>query len=417
MRHRENVQHLDDSTIQAMLDRELSDAENEAAATHAEECAACAARIAEERFIMSEADRLITELDAPQAAAPREVSPPPPGFVSGEGALGEGAPLEPMKRGAPVVLMPGAADPRWQRRPRPGRYAAWAAMVAVAAGAGYFAYEARSGNPAASDVASDVPASVAPVAAPEGEMALVDSPAAGGSAAGQLGASAGDDAAVTSDAETAEAEPPSRAAAEPPSPAPQRPTAAELAAADRQAEREADERDAAREAALEQSRLSAAAATRQRARMAAASQPAPERSRAEEVARAEPPVAAPQPAQRPPLEQQAQIAFRLGLDEAQRMLGGIPVHAIEGLQPELVGAVQGHLVPGADATAYVVRVVYLDDDGRMILLDQQRLSAEARASGAGRDTTPPFWVKGDVRLRLTGQVPRETIADLAARVR
>lgn len=108
--------------------------------------------------------------------------------------------------------------------------------------------------------------------------------------------------------------------------------------------------------------------------------------------------------------------MRIGLDEAQRMLGSA-VHVIEGMRPELVGLIPGRLVRGANASEYVVRVVYQDEEGRLIFLDQQRLDATARQMGAQRDTIPPEWVVGETFLSLSGEVGRETIRALAARVR
>ena len=79
------------------------------------------------------------------------------------------------------------------------------------------------------------------------------------------------------------------------------------------------------------------------------------------------------------LEQRADTYMRIGLDEAARQLGG-PVHVIEGLSPLFMGLAQGRTSPGADSTRPVVRVVYQDAQGRLILLDQQRLRP-----GSGHD--------------------------------
>jgi hypothetical protein len=108
--------------------------------------------------------------------------------------------------------------------------------------------------------------------------------------------------------------------------------------------------------------------------------------------------------------------MRIGLDEAQRLLGG-PMHVIDGMRHELVGLVPGRLVRGANANDYVVRVVYLADDGRPFYLDQQRLDLTARQMGAQRDTVPPDWVIGEVRVSISGQVSAEAARALARRVR
>jgi hypothetical protein len=116
------------------------------------------------------------------------------------------------------------------------------------------------------------------------------------------------------------------------------------------------------------------------------------------------------------LEQQAQIRMRIGLDETRRMLGSA-LHVIDGLQQQFVGLVDGRLVQGANPSAPVVRVVYLDDQRRPIYLDQQRLDGARRQMGLARDTIPPDWVKGDVWLSLKGSMSAEELAALARRVR
>jgi hypothetical protein len=108
--------------------------------------------------------------------------------------------------------------------------------------------------------------------------------------------------------------------------------------------------------------------------------------------------------------------MRIGLDEAQRLLGG-PMHVIDGLQPEFVGLVPGRIVRGANPNDYVVRVVYLDEQRRKIYLDQQRLDLTGRQMGMQRDTVPPEWVKGEVRLSLSGDISSDAARALARRVR
>ena len=98
--------------------------------------------------------------------------------------------------------------------------------------------------------------------------------------------------------------------------------------------------------------------------------------------------AAPAPAPRTP-EQRAQIYLRIGLDEASKQLGR-PVHVIEGMSPLFMGLASGRVSPGADVTRPVVRVVYQDSQGRLILLDQQRLrpGQATSAPGASRTGSP-----------------------------
>jgi hypothetical protein len=145
---------------------------------------------------------------------------------------------------------------------------------------------------------------------------------------------------------------------------------------------------------------------RQRANAATAALPPP--------ARPEPVEAAPEPAPRPPtLEQRAQVYLRIGLDEAVRQLGG-PVHVIEGMTPQLIGLTRTQLIPGSGTSRPVVRVVYVDARGRLILLDQQRVaSGQAPSSPSGSLR----WTIGDVMLYLRGEPSPDVLRSLQARVR
>jgi serine/threonine protein kinase len=121
----------------------------------------------------------------------------------------------------------------------------------------------------------------------------------------------------------------------------------------------------------------------------------------------------PAPAPTPPTpEMRAQVYLRIGLDEAAHQLGG-PVHAIEGMSPMFIGLAQGQVSPGADSTRPVVRAVYLDPSGGLILLDQQRIQAGQRVPPTTRDR----WPIGNVLVSLHGEVPPQTIGNLRARVR
>ncbi|HKT60585.1 MAG TPA: hypothetical protein VJQ46_11055, partial [Gemmatimonadales bacterium] len=125
------------------------------------------------------------------------------------------------------------------------------------------------------------------------------------------------------------------------------------------------------------------------------------------------PAAAPASPPAPPtLEQRAQIYLRIGLDEASRQLGG-PAHVIEGLSPVFMGLVQGTSVAGADATRPVVRVVYQDSQGRLILLDQQRL----RAGQAPPPASPLSWTIGGTLMWLNGEAGPDILRTYRPRVR
>ncbi|MGH3379481.1 MAG: hypothetical protein ACRDP6_32580, partial [Actinoallomurus sp.] len=122
------------------------------------------------------------------------------------------------------------------------------------------------------------------------------------------------------------------------------------------------------------------------------------------------PAAAPAPTP-PTLEQRAQIYLRIGLDEASRQLGG-PAHVIEGLSPLFMGLVQGGSVSGADGTRPVVRVVYQDSQGRLILLDQQRLRA-----GQSLPTSALSWTIGGTVMWLNGEAGADILRTYRPRVR
>jgi hypothetical protein len=119
---------------------------------------------------------------------------------------------------------------------------------------------------------------------------------------------------------------------------------------------------------------------------------------------------APAPAPRT-LEQRSGIYLRIGLDEAARQLGR-PVHVIEGLSPQFMGLVQGGQSAGADEGRPVVRVIYQDSQGRMVLLDQQRIRpGQSWPSGGSH------WVVGEIGLYLHGESSPEVLRNFRPRVR
>jgi hypothetical protein len=124
------------------------------------------------------------------------------------------------------------------------------------------------------------------------------------------------------------------------------------------------------------------------------------------------PAPAPAPAPRT-LEQRSGIYLRIGLDEAARQLGR-PVHVIEGLSPQFMGLVQGRQSAGADESRPVVRVVYQDSQGRMVLLDQQRIRP-GQTWPAG--SAEPRWTLGEIGLHLHGEAGPEVLRNLRPRVR
>lgn len=436
MRHLD--EHLDDGIIHALLDGELSGDELAAARAHVLACEACSARVAEERLLAGEAERLIAELDEPSAAPGGAAAVPPP-------------PGSPTVKGPPVVLIPADGEDlnsRWQRRRGPGRGIGIAATIAIAAGAGFFALQ---GSPGSGTFAGDsVVSDMAPLPAPDDRaFALTDSGVA------PTTRDSAPAAPVPLAAETSEAQPPDPAAASVAADAretslanasPERAAPAPVELQSGQAKAREDRTALAEERAVEPPPAEAGAPPRPSADRAARAAEPPRTAAAEQdeavasVSQVRPgaaagaaserqasrressaPATAPASTAAPrraalSLEQQAQISMRIGLDEAQRLLGS-PMHVIDGLQPEFVGLVPGRLVRGANPSDYVVRVVYLDEQRRMVFLDQQRLDLTGRQMGMQRDTVPPEWVKGDVRLSLSGNISADAARALAQRVR
>jgi Putative zinc-finger len=379
--------------------------------------------------------------EVPPAAAPRRPEPPPrpePRPVP-DRPVGK----ETWNAPPPPLLMPdneSAADRRMRRVRKYG----WAAMIAVFVGAGFIgtrlrepaqaAFEASVSRKAAEAIVS--PEEAAQPVAPTSDStptALATRPplAKEGAApkspartdAGKVAAKdAGKDAREAT-GESEESPTAGRLAARPPASEPkadeaQSDTSAAVEEADQDSSGTEDlatvrarAADALAELDRERRRNEAAAATAaldaQRRRRAAV-QPA---GAAPIVARAA--QAAPAPPPTPPtLEQRAQIYLRIGLDEASRQLGG-PAHVIEGMSAMFMGLAQGVAVPGADATRPVVRVVYQDSQGRLIMLDQQRL----RPGQPVPQGSPLGWVLGETAIWLHGEVGPDALGTYRPRVR
>jgi hypothetical protein len=434
------MSHLDEGTLHALLDGELDLHEVKEIQAHIGSCAACGTRLREVKEFHGESDRLVGLLEVPAApsrwtAVPADAEPDPVKQPSERAAprpprnwpRTSGPAAEP-----PPLLLPDGSEygrGRFMRRMR------WAAVVLVTVGAGYLGNQMRQSGgfefdgsplpgattdsisgavlsteeaapPAGTDTsapaeakrAAPVPKRVAPRAEtptpPAGERtrpapdpapapALAKTPdeePESSFAAGTVGGTGDfDDSAKASADEAVEDEAP--------------PT-----------QRQADVRTEAARALRELDR------ERQMDRAAAATAALDSARRREALAR--PAAAAPAPAPRTP-EQRARTYLRIGLDEAAKQLGR-PVHVIEGMSPLFMGLALGRTSPGADATRPVVRVVYQDFQGRLILLDQQRLrpGQATGAPGAG-----PHWTVGEVSLHLSGEVSPDVLRNLRARVR
>ena len=437
------MSHLDEGTLHALLDGELNPNEAREVQGHLGTCAACGSRLQEVKQFLAEADRLVGALEVPAgpaaSAAPSRATSrpsPPPSREFREPEMWD----EP-----PVLLLPDNADALARRR-RWINTAKWAAVVAlvVAGGRGLLGIISPGTTlPAAKDIAtatrSTPPAVVSPqetgqpvataprpsapapaqnralatrtpasqskpATVPQAKVAarqpVIDTaPAAADTAATSLSdAMATDSETLAAGAAGAESAPSDSASTDSQSSAPSA----------RQTARPDDDLATRRAAAQALAELD-----RQRRKERAAAATAALESRA--PARPEP--AAAEPVQPPPPrtpEQRAQVYMRIGLDEAVKQLGG-PAHVIEGMTPELIGLTNGRVVPGADPARPVVRVVYVDARGRLILLDQQRLRPGQAAPGASEGNLR--WSVGDVMLYLRGEPGPDVLRTLQRRVR
>jgi anti-sigma factor RsiW len=436
------MSHLDEGTLHALLDGELEMSEVKEIQAHLGSCSACGTRLHQVKEFYAEADRLVGALELPGASvgAPR----------------GRAATLEPRSEATPAAARPAHApegpppiflpdNPDWSERTR--RLLApmkWAALLVVAVGAGFLASEVRRDHGPVG-LPADGYDSTAPVLSAEEATPRPDSGVVAGSAdqvttsaranqaaqapvstppRGKASAPVLRPAAVAKSKDTAEEVVDSATAANdeeveladrPEKPTVQRASAREPAPAPANVRHEAaraledldrerrEQRAAAATAALDSARRRDEATRQGQSRAATVATPT-------SPAPAAPSTAPPQRT----LEQRANTYMRIGLDEAARQLGR-PVHVIEGLSPLFMGLAQGTTSPGADTSRPVVRVVYQDAQGRLILLDQQRLKA-------GQDTTvpaggQPHWTMGEILLHLHGEIGPEVLRTMRARVR
>jgi Putative zinc-finger len=426
------MSHLDEGTLHALLDGELDLAEVSEIQIHLGSCVACGSRLQGVKQVLAEADRLVGTVELPAGGSRRIPEPP----RSSAPAI----PIEPdVWHETPVLLLPeeseaAARRARWMRRLR------WAAVIAVVVGAGKVITSAvRPNEPVPPDrnLATTAPVVETPVISDEERrtpaspvvVARVAKPSAQPRArAPKLAAKPetttvlaeskeASDSAATAAADTAPADSELLAARESTDSTTTTNQAAPAAGAATEsvalAKARRDEPAQARQNDDLATRRAAAAALaeldrerrRQRANAATAALPTP---RPAEIQ------AAAESASRPlTLEQRSQIYLRIGLDEAAKQLGR-PVHVIEGMSPQFIGLTRGQLLPGGSSRRPVVRVVYLDARGRMILLDQQRLDS---SEVAGSPTGGLRWAMGDIMLYLRGEPSPDVLQSLKDRVR
>jgi hypothetical protein len=425
------MSHLDEGTLHALLDGELDLSEVSEIQMHLGTCMACGTRLQEVKQVLAEADRLVGAMELPAGTGRPRPEPP---RASGPKPIGE---FEPWNE-SPVLLVPDPVDAqaarrRWMRRLK------WAAVIVVVVGAGRILGSAfRPSHPTLTerDLTSASPAVPPAVVSPK-ESRRADSPVATLRTKSSRPASQDRAPSQTAPAKTRPLVQPRRspdtaikladAAA---------PTVEDTAAADLQlaaasepvdttpavaaagAVDSAGNQKTGQDSTTEEAKRNDDAAVRGAAAAALAELDRQRRRERANAATAAIPAARPvQPesetvAAPRTLEQRAQIYLRVGLDEAAKQLGG-PVHVIEGMTPQFIGLTRGQQVAGADPARPVVRVVYLDSRGRMILLDQQRTRAGQTPNAAGSLR----WVTGDVMLYLRGEPSPDVLRGLQARVR
>jgi anti-sigma factor RsiW len=429
------MSHLDEGTLHALLDGELDLHEVKQIQAHIGSCTACGTRLREVKEFHGESDRLVGLLEMPStpsrrtavavedqpevADQPAAPAPPPaqrrPPRMSGPAA-------EP-----PPLLLPENPD---YGRGRMLRRMRWAALVLVTVGAGYIGNQMRQSGSYDFD-ALPLPTAGTSDSAPGAVLSseeAASAPEPATDTAAPAVATSGLRAASSRDSVPKRVAPRAQ-----PSPAREsQPAGAEVveatggfddSAVERVGNETAQEPAAPSVAELDEAppaqpdanvRVEAARALQQLDRerqvdRAAAATAALDRARRQEgLARA----AAPAPAPRTP-EQRARIYLRIGLDEAAKQLGR-PVHVIEGRSPLFMGLALGRTSPGADTTRPVVRVVYQDAQGRLIMLDQQRLRPGQATSAPGAE---PHWIAGEISLHLSGEVGIEVLRNLRPRVR
>jgi Putative zinc-finger len=427
------MSHLDEGTLHALLDGELDLAEVSEIQKHLGSCVACGSRLQEVKQVLAEADRLVGAMEVPASAPrPRSEAPRP-------------EPQPPLSRPAheplawdepPVLLVPDPIDAHANRRRIIRVLAVAATLAGIITGGKLIGRAFQPSHPMLSD--RDLTSVSQPTAQPtvvspeesrkpestlatrENKLSRIQPQRAPAAAATPSPARAKvpvDTSSLPADREdsaipdSAAADSLALAAAAADS-ATELEAAAGVAAASGRGQENGPETEPSSSNADDLATRRAAAAAlaeldrerrRERANAATAALPP---TRVE----AEPEAAPPRP---PTLEQRSQVYLRIGLDEAVKQLGG-PVHVIEGMTPQLIGLTRTQLIPGTTSTRPVVRVVYTDNRGRLILLDQQRMaSGQTLSTPAGSLR----WMIGDVMLYLRGEPSPDVLRSLQARVR
>ena len=438
------MSHVDDGKLNALLDGELEGAEAAEVQAHIAACPECGKRLDEAKRFLSEAADLLGALELPPAAATperdvrrvsktaKEVALEVDDETGQSPAIGAAPPERLFRRGAQV---------------RPEHHAfdytslAWAATIILAIGVGFLADEVRH-------VREGVPSETRTSAQAPGAPTGVGGAAATAKAAPEVAGGTGGAAAVTAAKPAASGRNGPPAAKAPPGEATvtaarsatglghkrlERPApAVAMRAPEVQPARPAGNVTAA---APTTAIVTSSATPLDAASGAPAPVPAPASGGAVRGAdRALAQSGAAETAGSPA----APAAFRRAtLEEAVARLQGT-IRLIDGLQSTRVEIGPGRLVPYADSTREVVRVIY-GEPGSELVLEQQRLRvSQGVATAAPREAqvAPPAlgpgdivvtsssdglngmrWMDRGVWLSLSGRVPADSLRRLADRVR
>jgi hypothetical protein len=428
------MSHVDDGSLNALLDGELDAEEVRRVEAHLGSCEVCRARFEEARSFLAEAGELIGLLGPgpvtvvpEEPAAPRRVAATAkekgldldagtgkspavrPIFPQGErrvaatrkeraidAATAKSPAVDPGGgRELPDVATGGGAQPAWRRA---GGFTmerlAWAASVALALGVGYLANEVRLANNRLERAQQ-----LGLAADTSGGAAQSEATGAAASVPGEL--REGRPPASQRSGRAVATKPPAMRGTKPPTPA----AAADAALRGAAVPPPAARRDAAGTGGVPGAlgaegtgrtgdrAADQPAAPRQRTPAGGAAPAGVQQARPDAAggAAAQPPQAplagaapAPAPTQRRPgppagaaganaLEEAdlTPAAFRrVSMEEANFRLSG-SIRVIDGMDPVRYEVGPGRLIPGADPERDVVRVVYTDPRGRRLTLDQQ----------------------------------------------
>ncbi|MGE0352641.1 MAG: anti-sigma factor [Gemmatimonadales bacterium] len=404
--------HLDDGVLNALLDGELTAAEQQAADGHLRTCDECAARLEEFRTLMGEADDLITAIEVP-----------------------------------PVTTRPGTgggSSHRFNYRPL-----AWAATIVLAVGLGYAANDVmhppRATAPGTVALRQDAPASA--IAPPDAGEAAGMAPERGtGRRAAALPAPAPGAQAAADRLRAAEAEPGPEAVtsrlkdeavgavAGKVAPAMEEareaaPNAVVAAAGDAREGQAGSVRDSGTLPPADPAVQGGVSAEADQAAMSNAfRRQAPAERITQAMAPGSPGIVVRGGRIDAPGGLSSAGFRRVTMEEAVRTLGGV-IRLVDGLAPDHV-EIGGSDSTGLDRGPETVRVVYLNPDGTTLLLDQSRsgrneaaqlrdrvsASASRESRQSPRRRTISWTDPQGFALSLSGTVSADSLARLQERV-